>query len=155
MAVNDGRSSYIPFLRNKPLREGHGDHYNLYTAHLSSGENFIIFLDSETTNCYEAKSLADKMATYKIQRFISIKRISGISGSQIIHDAIITAKFKGAKGLTKFFHLSAGIVPDGIFPGNLTICNSVFHKWRISFDNSINLAQKKVAVTAGAIAPLP
>jgi hypothetical protein len=69
-----------------------------------------------------------------------MRGISGISGSQITHNAIIIAKFKNAESPTKFFYLSAGIVPDGIFPGNLTIGNSVFHKWRILFDDSINLA---------------
>jgi hypothetical protein len=145
VAVNDGRSPHIPLLRDKPLREGHGDHHNLYTAHLPSGESFTVFLDSGTTNCYAAKSLADKMATYKTQRPANMRGIGGIGGPQITHDAIVTAKFKGAEGPTKSFHLSAGVVPDGTFPGDLTIGNSVFHKWRISFDGSIDLAQRQVA----------
>jgi hypothetical protein len=137
--VNGGNSPHIPPFRDKPLREGYGDHHKLYKAHLPDGKAFTVFFDSGTTNCYAAKSLANKLTIYKSSRPNGMKGIGGIAGPQINHDTVVTAKFDSTKGPTTSFSLSAGVVPDDTFPGDLTIGNSVFHKWRISFDGDVKL----------------
>jgi hypothetical protein len=73
-----------------------------------------------------------------------MRGISGIAGPRISHDTLVTAKFDSTEGPTASFSLSAGVVPDGTFPGDLTIGNSVFHKWRLSFDGIVDLAQRHV-----------
>jgi hypothetical protein len=65
--------------------------------------------------------------------------LGGIAGPQINYDTVVTAKFNSTKGRTTFFLFFAGVVPDDTFPGDLTISNSVFHKWRISFDGDVKL----------------
>jgi hypothetical protein len=137
--VNGGNSSYIFPFRNKPLREGYDDHHKLYKAHFSDGKAFTVFFDFGTINCYAAKSLANKFTIYKSSRSNDIKEINGITGPQISYDTVITAKFNSTKGLITSFSLFAGVVPDDTFPDDLTIGNSVFHKWRISFDGDVKL----------------
>jgi hypothetical protein len=41
------------------------------------------------------------------------------------------------------FSVFCGIIPDGTFPGDLTLGKSVFYKWRISFDGNVDLAQRE------------
>jgi hypothetical protein len=72
-----------------------------------------------------------------------MKGISGIAGPQIHHDTVLTARFESTQGLTPFFSVSCGVVPDGTFTGDLTLGKSVFHKWRISFDGNVDLAQRE------------
>jgi hypothetical protein len=139
MEMNGGNSPHIPSLRDKPLREVYDDHHKLYKAHLPDGKAFTVFFDSGTINCYTAKFLANKFTIYKLSRSNNMKKIDGIAGPQINYDIIIIAKFDSIKGPTTFFSLSAGVVPNDTFLGNLTIGNSVFHKWRISFDGDVKL----------------
>jgi hypothetical protein len=136
MEMNGGNSSYIPSFRNKPLRKGYNNHHKFYKAHLSDGKVFTGFFDFGTINCYAAKSLANKFTIYKSSRSNGMKRIDGIANPRINYDTVI-AKFDSTKGPTTSFSFSADVVPDDTFPGDLTIGNSVFHKWRISFDGDV------------------
>jgi hypothetical protein len=78
--MNGGNSPHIPLFRDKPLREGYGNHHKLYKAHLSNGKAFTVFFDFGTINCYAAKFLANKLTIYKSSRSNSMKGIGGIAG---------------------------------------------------------------------------
>jgi hypothetical protein len=75
----------------------------------------------------------------------NLRGIGGLAGPKVSRDTVVTTRFTSKIGLTASFLIRCGVVPDGIFPGDLTLGKSVFHKWRLAFDGDISLAQRETA----------
>lgn len=67
----------------------------------------------------------------------------GGKGPRVEYDAVVEAQFKTETGLTEPFTISVGVVPDGTFPGDLTLGKGVFHQWQLLChkDGNISLEQ--------------
>lgn len=51
------------------------------------------------------------------------------TGPKVQQDVLITACFQVTGGYAQLFTISTGVVPDGMFPGDLTVGKSVFHEF--------------------------
>jgi hypothetical protein len=131
MVVNDGENPRIPLARDKPLREGYGERHNLFEVCFVIGRDFIVFFDYGCTNCYVAESLAKTLPIYDSREPAIIIDVEK-SGPSVLHDAIVIGRFLTFEGKSKFFAVTCGVVPDGIFPGDVTFGKSVFHKWEFT-----------------------
>ncbi|POS82548.1 hypothetical protein EPUL_005935, partial [Erysiphe pulchra] len=115
-------------LPDKPIREGFGRPHNLFLTRLYSTPHikFHTFFDYGSSTCYISSSLAKELFPYDSV----ISTISGIGGNgpKIIQDVLIEAQFftSNDKWSVKF-SVSAGILPDGTFPGDLTLGHTIFH----------------------------
>jgi hypothetical protein len=144
--VNAGGKPHIQPLRDKPLREGYGEPHNLFNAELTNGNKFTVFFDYDCTNCYVSESLAKTLPTYRTQKPTTITGVGG-TGPQINHNAIITGRFQTTQGMNKSFAVFCGIVPDGTFPGDVTLGKGIFHKWGLTCDgNTYNHEKETVTL---------
>jgi hypothetical protein len=81
-----------------------------------------MFFDYECINYYVTKSLAKILPAYNSRKLEE-------SGSSVLYDAIVIGKFLTFEGKNRFFAVTCGVAPDGIFPGDVTFGKSVFYKW--------------------------
>jgi hypothetical protein len=128
MMVNNGENSRIPPARDKLLRENYDERHNLFEACFIIGRDFIVFFDYECTNCYVAELLARILPAYNSRKPAIITGVKEF-GPSVLHDAIVTGRFLTSESKSKFFAVTCGVVPDGIFSGDITFGKSVFHKW--------------------------
>jgi hypothetical protein len=127
VAVDDGGRPQRNPLRDKPIREGYGKVHNLYQAELPDGTKFDTFWDTGCTGVYISESLARKVKQYTSSRPSTMRSVGG-KGPSVTYDALIVARFLTTTGFNDSFELAAGVIPNGTFPGDLTIGKEVCHK---------------------------
>jgi hypothetical protein len=118
--MSDGENPRIPPARNKQLREGYNKRHNLFKACFIIGKNFTMFFDYGCTNCYVAELLAKILFANNSRKPATITDVEK-SGPSVLHDAIVTGKFLTSEGKSKSFAVTCGVVPDGTFPGDVTV----------------------------------
>lgn len=127
--------------QHEPLREGFGKPHNLFLTRLSlfPTVNFLTFFDYGCPACYVSVSLAKKLAPY-ISEFSSTMAGIGGHGPRVTHDAIIKAQFYSATKLDSNWSttitVSVGVTPDNIFPGDLTLGQTMFHALGLQCQNN-------------------
>ncbi|KAF2862040.1 hypothetical protein K470DRAFT_263171 [Piedraia hortae CBS 480.64] len=64
--------------------------------------------------------------------------MSGIEGKgpHVGQDVMVTAQISVRGGWSTCFTVSCGVVPNGTFPGELTLGRSVFHRWGVTWKGS-------------------
>jgi hypothetical protein len=143
VAVNTGNSPRIPPIRDKPLREGYEKAHNLFNASLLNGTNFSMFFDHGCTNCYVSELLAKSLPSYISKEPGTISGVGGL-GPRIKRDAVVTAQFFTTTGKSTSFSVTCGVVPDGTFPGDLTLGKSVFHKWGVKCTGDVTKWEREI-----------
>jgi hypothetical protein len=126
--MSDGENPRIPPARNKPLRKSYNKRNNFFEACFITGKNFTMFFDYECTNCYVAESLARILPAYNSKKPATITDMEE-SGPSVLHNAIVTGRFLTSESKSKSFAVTCGVIPDSIFPGDIILGKSVFHKW--------------------------
>ncbi|MGI4816395.1 MAG: reverse transcriptase family protein, partial [Janthinobacterium lividum] len=108
--------------------------HEVYNARLfKSFFTFTVFFDYGCGSCYVSESLAKKLEPYRSQRPTVLTGVGGDSGPSITKDVLVTACFKAKDGWSVPFSISAGVVTDGTFPGDMVLGRSVFHNFSINF----------------------
>jgi hypothetical protein len=126
--MNNGENPRIPPARNKPLREGYNERHNFFKACSFISRDFTVFFDYGCTNCYVAELLARILPAYNSKKPAIMTDVGG-SGPSVLYNAIVTGRFLASEGKSKSFAVTCGVIPDGIFLGDVTFGKSVFHKW--------------------------
>lgn len=129
MAIGVGKND--PSLQQNFVREGYGRPHNLFLTKLASSPLtlFTTFFDYGSPASYVSRSLAKRLQIYNSTE---ISKMSGIGGQGplISQDAIIQAQFvinSINKQYSNIFTVSVGVTPDGTFPADLTLGQTLFH----------------------------
>ena len=136
------------------LREGCGKPHNLFPTrlHKDPSVHFTTFFDYGCSSCYVSFSLAQKLLPYTS---ISPSTISGIGGQgpKVSKDALICVQFLlnscSKDNWSTPISISAGVIPDNTFPGELTLGQTIFHILGLEFKNNgtlrlLNLPEKPI-----------
>ena len=112
-----------------PNRTGHGTRHPIYPGWVQHGAERLytsLFFDTGSTNCWISESAARRLA-HPSRTPTTLCGVGG-RGPKVTYDAVIDLFFDSCGPDADAFQIVAGIVPDGHFPGDLTIGESVHHE---------------------------
>lgn len=143
MAIGAG-SNILP-QPSQPVREGFGMPHNLFLSRLFLPPQTIFhtFFDYGCTTCYISSSLAKTLFPYK--SITSTNSGIGGKGPKITQDVLIQTQFLTTdKSWSPVLSISAGILPDGTFPGELTLGHTIFHSLGLLYQKNGDIQLQNV-----------
>ena len=144
--------------RPLPDRTGHGRRHPIYPGWVQHGaerQYTSIFFDTGSTTCWISESAARRLG-HSSTTPTTLCGVGG-RGPRVLYDAVIDLFFDLHAPAAEAIQIVAGVVPDGHFPGELTIGESVHHDlgWTALPGRKIQLrALKGQPIIAGTDSPV-
>ncbi len=101
--------------------------HKLFDCEIGSKRS-LAFFDGGTASCYIAEGAAPSRQRLPAKQQVRLRGVGGSDGPVISEDCAVAVRFATGQGWTRYITIICGIVPDGTFPGPLTVGREALHQ---------------------------